>query len=226
MLGCTKRIVLPTAIARRDSVMSASAGQCATAARAALLANFPDVHVIASGLAGAEPSSGVAREEIDINRVAAQLSAELGATRAKNVTRRAPSTATEAANRVAAARLALAEAEKYQEDLDASSMFAALKCPLPRAVSDGSLPSAYKELAVPTGFRCVFPVVPDSMEDLLDFSCLYPFQVVDSHSSDLTAPLYGLWCVSVSLGTNFSCLETVVSAKHYFPCCARDGAFV
>ena len=100
-------------------------------------------------------------------------------------TRRAPSTTAEAANRVAAARLALAEAEKYQEDLDASSMYVALKCPVPRAVSDGSLPSVYKQLSVPTGVRCVFSVVPDSMEDPLGFSCLYPFQVVDGHSGDL-----------------------------------------
>ena len=106
-------------------------------------------------------------------------------TRATTVTRRAPSTATEAANRVAAARLALAEAEKHREDLDASSMYVALKCPVPRALSDGSLPSVYKELAVRTGVRYVFPVVPDSVEDLLDFSCLYPFQVVDGHSGDL-----------------------------------------
>ena len=120
ILGCTKRIVLPTAIARRDSVMSASAGQRAAAARAALLANLPEIDEIAPELAGAEPSSGVAHEVIDINNVAARLTAEFGAARATTVTRRAPSTAAEAANRVAAARLALAEAEKYQEDLDAS----------------------------------------------------------------------------------------------------------
>ena len=66
------RSVLPTAIARRDSVMSASAGQRATAARAALLANLPEIDVIAGELAGAEPSSGDAREEIDINSVAAR----------------------------------------------------------------------------------------------------------------------------------------------------------
>ena len=85
------------------------------------------------------------------------------------MTRRAPSTAKEAANRVAAARLALAKAEKYQEDLEASSMYVALKCPVPPATSDGSSPSVYKQLAVPTGVRFVFPVVPDSIEDLLDF---------------------------------------------------------
>ena len=39
---------------------------------------------------------------------------------------------------LATARLALAEAEKYQENLNAASMFVALKCPVPRAVSDGS----------------------------------------------------------------------------------------
>ena len=136
-------------------------------------------------MAGAEPISGDAREEIDINSVAARLSAELGAARATTVTRKAPSTATKAANRAAAARLALAKPEKYQEDLEASSMYVALKCPVPRAVSNASLPSVYKQLAVPTGVRCVFPVVPDSMEDLLDFSCLYPVQVVDGHSRDV-----------------------------------------
>ena len=50
--------------------MSALAGQRATAARAALLANLPEVDAIVSGLAGAEPSSGIAREEIDIDSVA------------------------------------------------------------------------------------------------------------------------------------------------------------
>ena len=53
--------------------MSASAGQRATAARAALLANLPEIDVIASDFAGAEPSSGVAREEIDIDSVAARF---------------------------------------------------------------------------------------------------------------------------------------------------------
>ena len=142
--------------------MSASTGQRTTAARAALLANLPEIDVLASDSAGAEPSSGVTREEIDINSVAARLPAELGAARAATVTRRAPyaSTATEAADRVAAARLALAEAEKHQKDLDASSMYVALKCPVPRAVSDGSLPSVYNQLAVPTGARCVFSCRP------------------------------------------------------------------
>ena len=149
------------------------------------MARLPEVDKLASDLAGAEPSSGIACEEIDTDSVAVRLSADFGAARATTVNRRAPSTATEAANRVVAARLALAEAEKYQEDLDALSMYVALKCPVPHAVSDGSLPSVYKELAVPTGVRCVFLVVPDSMEDLLHFSCLYPFQVVDGHSGDL-----------------------------------------
>ena len=70
-------------------------------------------------LAGGEPGSDVAREEINMDNVAARLFAELGASRTANLTRRAPSTATEAAERVAAARFALAEAEKYQEELDA-----------------------------------------------------------------------------------------------------------
>ena len=165
--------------------MSSSAGQRAAAARAALLANLPNVDELTSELAGAEPSLGLARGEIDIDSVAALLSTEFGAKGTTNVARRAPSSATEAANRVAAARLALAEAEKYQDDLDASTMYVVLKCPIPRAVDDGLLPSAYAQLSVPTGVRCVFPVVPDSMEEPLDFSCLYPFQVVDSHSGDL-----------------------------------------
>ena len=63
---------IKSAMARRDSVMSASAGQRATGARAALLTNLPEIDVIASELAGVQPSSGIAREEIDINSVAAR----------------------------------------------------------------------------------------------------------------------------------------------------------
>ena len=37
----------------------------------------------------------------------------------------------------------------------------------------------------PTWVRCEFSVVPDSLEELLVFPCLYPYQVVDSHSGDL-----------------------------------------
>ena len=38
---------------------------------------------------------------------------------------------------------------------------------------------------MPIDVRRVFPVVPDSMEDTLDFSCLYLFQVVGRHWGDL-----------------------------------------
>ena len=71
------------------------------------------------------------------------LSAELGASRTANLTLRASVTVTVATERVAAARLTLEEAEKYQEELDAASIIVALKCPIPRFVADGLIPSAY-----------------------------------------------------------------------------------
>ena len=69
MLRCNNRIIIPTAIARRDSVMSASAGQGATADRAALLANLPDIDVLAPMLACAEPSLDVAHGEINVQKI-------------------------------------------------------------------------------------------------------------------------------------------------------------
>ena len=71
------------------------------------------------------------------------LSAELGASKTAKLTLRASVTVTVATERVAAAKLALEEGEKYQLELDALSLIVALKYPIPRFVADGLMPSAY-----------------------------------------------------------------------------------
>ena len=86
--------------------------------------------------------------------------------------------------RVAAARLALAEAEKHQEEPAALSTFIRLSA-WPLVLSPQiqcHLP--INQLLVPAGIRCVLPLAPDSMEDPLGFSCLYPSPIVDSHSGN------------------------------------------
>ena len=77
------------------------------------------VDELAPELAGAEPGTGVSREEIDMDiAMAARLSTEFGTPKDSNfLPGRASSTATEAAKLVAVARLALAEAEKHKEEL-------------------------------------------------------------------------------------------------------------
>ena len=103
-----------------------------------------NVYAPAPELSGAEPGLGVAREEIDIDSVVAPLSAELGASRTGKLIRRALQQRQRLWNGPYSATLALAEAYKYQEELDASSLFFALKCPISCVIVDGLVPSACK----------------------------------------------------------------------------------
>ena len=158
-----------------------------------------------------QPQSGLTIEEL-AERLAANL-----ATRVPTGARSHALTATEAAEHVAAAKQQLALAERLQQELDDSAKFAPVKFPEPRPVPDSTLPVAYNQLPPPVGVRCVFPIVPDSMEQPLDFSSLHPFQVVSAVGGDLPYHFVAYGAVQYHLARLDSPLELLSAAETATP---------